>query len=156
MKHGYGTPAIPDLPPEIAKGPVTPDKIEAARKAARPPAWRRAQFPEQAEPLYEFLLDDGQLVRREHRHYQVSRTGRGKSYRIYTAAGIKTKESGQLDRILNNHVWTFNPDPGKIIRLFHEKAAQDLARGCILEESARDLEYEVRRAERELALHGPV
>lgn len=127
----------------------------SAGPSVQPPAWRRAQFPEQPKPLYQFLLKDGRLVRREHRHYQISKTNKGAAYRIYTPSGIKVKEQGQLDKVLNNHIWTFDPDPKKALGAFREKSVKDLVRACLLEQSARDLDYEIRKAEKQLTLQGP-
>lgn len=111
---------------QIAHGPVAPDKINMIQKPNTMAKRRRPDFPEQPEPLYDFNIQNGRLVRICCTHYQKYAARRGIGYKICSHACIKTKEPHQMDRVLNNHVWTFDPDPVHALNLFREKAGADL------------------------------
>lgn len=106
---------------------------------------RRDPFPEQNKPLYQFRIEDAKLIRTAYQRYDIryqmpsSRT----SYWIQSRHGIKTKSEGQLDRVLNNSLWTFDPDFRSAMEKFRQRAEADETMAAAMLESARRFRSDV-------------
>ena len=111
--------------------------------------WRRPDFPVQPRPIYMFQIRDGRLSVRRYDRYTVSLEGRRQEpcYRLHTGTGIKTKSQGQLDKIRNRALWTFDPDAGRAISKFLERAEADLVHIAAMLQSAQDFLEECRAAQ---------
>lgn len=96
--------------------------------------YRRNEFIEQEFPIYDFYLSpDNQLMMNQHRLYVKYDTPSDISsrpqyeYRISLPGGVCHKNSNQMDRYLNNHLFTLNPDKLRarqiIIGYYEQKSA---------------------------------
>ena len=114
------------------------------------------QFSVQAVLLYSFQVKDGKLVRTEHARYERITYGTKKQYRIYTDSGIKGKAANKLDTVLNGYIWTFDSSYQNAIRLFCQRAEDDMVRAAVMSETARSCMMDVQAAEKELLFTGNV
>lgn len=106
---------------------------------------KKDRFPKQARVLYQFLIDaENQFVRTGHSRYDIiPDTISGTKYRIYTRNGIKSKTSEQLDKVLNNSLWTFDPDFQAALEKFEKRSESDLIHAETMLESAKEFRRSV-------------
>ena len=110
--------------------------------------YRYQDFPEQAEPIYDFYIADGAglRVRRYHRYDVETGTFGRKTYRIHTGANIVIKRQDQMDRVLANHVFTLGYDPEKVLDAMLRRAEETAAQASAMLRQAEDRKLAVERA----------
>lgn len=116
-----------------------------------------AQYPWNETPIHEFKLEGQKLVHNVHHKYIPPREIEGKrgNYRIWTDMRIVYKSREQLDRFLNNHLWTFDGDEGQALAYMRARLDED-KRLCKKElERLRKLESQLSAAEADYAANRP-
>ena len=96
------------------------------------PIFKKQDFPEDQQPIYDFFLDeDGKICMNMHTRYARTYTPeyvRTKfTYRIHTDTRIITKTSAQMDRYLNGHLFTLDPDMKRAKAIITEYYRERLA-----------------------------
>lgn len=106
---------------------------------------KRELFPLQSRPLYRFQIIDSNLVRTEHARYDIwnRHQAREITYRIPDEHGMKTKAESQLDHVLNNSLWTFEPDFHSALEKFRQRAEADEIMAATMLETAHSLRSDV-------------
>lgn len=84
--------------------------------------FKKKDFPRQAQPVHEFMIRDGQLVRRDYYYYVPT----GNGYRIWAPSGVKTKDKRQMEAVLAGRFWTLDPDPARVLQAFDSRSRENL------------------------------
>lgn len=92
--------------------------------------FRRSSFPRQSEPIYEFVLSPGGLVRKEHVHYVSVRSDgrRGSFYRILVGHGIVHEYESELDCCKHGKVFSLCGDMDRARRIMSRHYAAEAAK----------------------------
>lgn len=112
------------------------------------PAYRKQDFPENTEPVYDFHVNNGKICVNLHTRYVRTDTPEHRrikfSYRIHADNRVITKDSNQMDRYLNGHLFTLNPDTQRakeiIVHYYKEKLALAKISIAQYEEALSELE----------------
>lgn len=81
------------------------------------------QYPKQDKTIYVFAFDaNSNILRNNYDHYRIDSAYRNLSTQnviwIKTPNGIVRKYDDQLDRVLNNHIYTYDPDIDRAKEMF--------------------------------------
>ena len=114
------------------------------------------RFPVQAKPIYAFHIVEGRLRRRTYTRYETVQYGFNRTkYRIHTGKSIVDKTVDQMDRVLSGWVFTFDPDPGRILDLMAERAGADTVKAAVMTENATQFRRDVIAASKTPCLDEP-
>lgn len=104
--------------------------------------FKKKDFPRQVQPVHEFMIRDGQLVRRDYYYYILT----GNGYRIWAPSGVKTKDKRQMETVLAGRFWTLDPDPARVLRAFDDRSRGDLIKARTDLETAENNRNELQDA----------
>lgn len=104
--------------------------------------FKKKDFPRQTQPVHEFMIRNGQLVRRDYYYYVPS----GNGYRIWAPSGVKTKDKHQMEAVLAGRFWTLNPDPARVLQAFDFRSQGDLVKAQVELETAKNNRNELQDA----------